>query len=107
VDSSTGNVPVGQAALIAGWSGAFGTGVAPKAWVDITSYVQGPGLTLLNGYLFDLITSLQQGTTMPDPLIRYIYTGVSSPTDVTTDFEYEIKILFQTVVPQPYEVPFG
>lgn len=114
VDQSTGQVLGGGMGkvLVKGWSGNAGVGnvADPTAWVDITSLIDGNagGLQLLNDYIYDCICFLQ-GTipAMPNPYVRFAYTGTSTPTAQTTFFEYEVKIVFQGTFPQSYEVPFG
>lgn len=94
--------------LISNWTGQFGVGaVDPNQWIDITNTVGAGGLALMNQYIADCITSLQTNKPLVDPFIKYYYNGVSTPQSVNTSFQYEIKVLFQGVAPQTFEVPFG
>lgn len=113
VDETTGQVIGGGSGqvLISGWSGNAGVGniADPTAWIDITNLIDGTagGLQLMNDYLEDVIVSLQTQTAMPDPYVRFSYSGTSTPTGQTTFFEYEVKMVFQGTVPHEFEVPFG
>jgi hypothetical protein len=95
--------------LISNWSTPAGVGnvVDPTAWIDVTNLLGSAGLNLLNNYMYDLIVCLQTGTPITNPNIRYAYSGTSAPTGQPTLFEYEVKIVFQGIIPQTFDVPFG
>ncbi|MGQ0720075.1 MAG: hypothetical protein ACT4PE_00735 [Candidatus Eiseniibacteriota bacterium] len=109
LDAAGVPIPGGDQVLVTGWSNPAGVGnvADPTAWIDITNIIGVGGLNLLNTYMYDLIVCLQTGTPITNPNIRYQYSGTSSPTGQATLFEYEIKIVFQGIIPQTFDVPFG
>jgi hypothetical protein len=100
--------------LIQNWCGNAGVGnvADPQAWIDVTNLLASgapgtTGLDPLNDYLYDLVIFLQTGTPVPNPEIKYAFSGQSTPTGSPTLFEYEVKIVFQGVITETFEVPFG
>jgi len=63
---------------------------------SVTTYKTAPvsaaGVTLMNGLLADMLTSVQNGTPLANPTIVYHITGISAPTGVTSNFAWEIKV---------------
>jgi hypothetical protein len=103
-----GGTPQAPAVLVSGWSmNAGSANVAdPTAWIDITADIGAPGIALLNQFMDECVTELNGGPAVVDPEIQYTVSGDSVDPNIATDFEYEIKVVFQTVIPQNYEVPF-
>ncbi|HMB69220.1 MAG TPA: hypothetical protein VKU85_07900 [bacterium] len=103
-----GGVPQAPAVLVSGWSmNAGSANVAdPTAWIDITADIGAPGIALLNQLLDECVAELNGGLPVLNPEIQYSVSGDSNDPAIATLFEYEIKVVFQTVIPQTYEVPF-
>lgn len=102
--------PIGApAVLVSGFSAPAGTGNVgdPTAWIDITNLIGAGGLALLNGFLEDCVTELQGGPAPANTSFQYTVTGDSAPGNVETNFQWEIKIVFQGTVQKEFEVPFG
>lgn len=57
-----------------------------------TAPVDPAGIALINGLLTDMLTSVQSGTALVNPVLTYHINGVSSPTGVTSNFEWQIKV---------------
>jgi hypothetical protein len=103
-----GGVPQAPAVLVSNWSMPAGASnvVDPNAWIDITSTIGSAGIALLNQLMDECVTELNGGPAVTDPEIEYTVSGDSSDPAIATAFEYEIKIVFQTVVQETFEVPF-
>jgi hypothetical protein len=103
-----GGVPQAPAVLVSGWSmNAGSANVAdPNAWIDITADIGAPGIALLNQFLDECVTELNGGPPVTNPEIQYTVSGDSIDPAIATLFEYEIKVVFQSVIPQSFEVPF-
>lgn len=83
-----GNSSVG---LIDNFSGAAG---APTGWIYPT--LNPAGVAQINALLADLLTQVQGGATANSTL-TYTINGVSSPTGVATDFDYELRLTINIV----------
>jgi hypothetical protein len=63
----------------------------------VTSYKTAPldpaGVAVLNGLLHDILLAVQaNSSTVPNSQVIYRFFGTSTPTTVTTDFDWEIKV---------------
>ena len=105
IEAGSGGAP---AVLVSGFSFPAGTGNVggPTAWIEITDLLGAGGIALLNGFLEDCVTELQGGPAA-NASFQYTVQGDSAPSDVETNFQWEIKVVFQGTVQKTFEVPFG
>jgi len=59
-----------------------------------TAPLNADGVEVINGLLYDLLVEVQTGVPAPNTSLSITVTGQSVPTDVRTDFRWELKIYF-------------
>ncbi len=74
-------------------------------WIEITDKLQAPGVTVLNGIMTDILAAERVGTTAANTTIRYGVSGQSLPSDVGTNFDWEIKVSFIAQVASEGDYP--
>ncbi len=95
-------INVGSSAIVNNFSGAAG---AATDWIEITETLDGSGVILMNNFLADALSALQNGTSVPNPLFEYHVDGQSVPAEATTNFQWELKISFVIQGTQTFDVP--
>ncbi len=93
----------GSSQPIANFSGAAG---AATDWIEITKDVHQSGIDIWNTFMAECLDELQgDGPPVTESVFEYFVDGVSTPIDVPTNFQWEIKISFSVKAGRTFEVP--
>ncbi|MEZ5065616.1 MAG: hypothetical protein R3B81_12860 [bacterium] len=110
VPVDAGNNDIGSpAVLITGYTMPAGSGNVPnpEEWIDITNVIGTDGINLMNDYLLETVQGLKGNGPGPvNDSFRYHVRGTSAP-PTETNFEWEVKLVFQGTVQKSFDVPFS
>jgi hypothetical protein len=95
-------INVGSSQPIANFSGAAG---AATDWIEITKDVDASGITILNDFMAECLAELQGGPPVAESVFEYSVNGVSTPIEIPTLFQWEIKVSFSVKAGRTFEVP--
>jgi hypothetical protein len=86
-------------------SGFNGDGSQATDWVEITQLLQPQAVNLLNDFMQEVLTGIQNEIPVTNTLFTYHVTGNSIPVDVPTNFEWDLKVSFAVQAEQKVEMP--
>ena len=78
---------------------------AETDWIDVSEYLEEPGVSEINAFLARCLVEIQGGPDATDTVATVTWGGVSSPTTVNTDFDYDVKILVNILFTETAELP--
>jgi hypothetical protein len=101
-DVSVERINVGTHPIITNFSGPAG---AVTDWIEVTHLVNADGIEMVNDFMVECLAELQGGPPVGDGIFEYHVDGISTPADISTGFQWEIKVSFSVVANETFDVP--
>ena len=96
------NGVTGPLSLVEGFSGSAS---AATDWIEITNLLQSQAVNELNDFMQQLLNELKGGAPVVNTEWTYNVVGNSTPAEVSTNFQWELKITFLVQAEEEVDVP--
>ena len=83
----------------------FPANAVSDEWIDITESVTEAGVAAINAFLSRCVDELHGGPAAAYTIVHYVWVGVSTPTGVETNFDWEVKVALNVIPTVTAELP--